>query len=90
MKRTTKPKGERKRPAKGKRSKAAPRELRVQSLVLVDAKGREYGRIGFDDEYGARFGHIETYHISICEIPNVAPPIGAPDTDPIRMNTVRR
>ena len=40
-------------------------------------------------EYGAWVGPIETYRMSTCELPNVAPPIGAPDTDPARRNTVR-
>ena len=42
------------------------------------------------EEYGVRFGHVETYRISTCELPNVAPPIGAPDTDPARRNTAHR
>ena len=32
------------------------------------------------EEYSARFGHVETYRISTRELPNVAPPIGTPDT----------
>ncbi len=36
------------------------------------------------DEYGSRFGRIETYRISIRELPNVAAEIGAHDTDAAR------
>ena len=36
------------------------------------------------EEYGARFGHVETYRISTHELPNIALDIWATDRDTAR------